>query len=148
MEGKFPDFTFILQCWKLNSGLAHAGKCSIAEFCFSCMILIVMVLFKNVLKIFLGIFLFHIYVSVWISEESRSVKSTAAGLKGGCEPWVLNLNSWPFIESYELLTTEQPLQPENAFDPRKHTLKYTRVKQSDFYKYMAKCQYLVNLNEE
>lgn len=58
MEGRFPDFTFILQCWELNSGLAHAGKCSIAEFCFSCMILIVMVLFKNVLKIFLEIFYF------------------------------------------------------------------------------------------
>lgn len=84
-------------------------------------------------------FLFHIYISVWISEGSRSVKSTAAGLKGGCEPWMLNLNSWSFIESYELLTTEQPLQPENAFDPRKHTLKYIRVQQSDFYKYMAKC---------
>lgn len=87
---------------------------------------------------FFSDFLFHIYVSVWVSEESRRVKSTAAGLKEGCEPWVLNLNSWPFIESYELLTTEQPLQPENAFDRRKHTLKYIRVKKSDFYKYVAK----------
>jgi hypothetical protein len=69
----------------------------------------------------------------------QSVGSATSGLIESCEPWALDLNSWPFIKPYKLLTTKPSLQPKHAFDPKIHTLKYIRAKKCGSHKYVAKC---------